>query len=60
MVVDKKASVLPGLKDKWELIMVDLTSGASSAADITGKNFDTLGAETVSVAGVGIKKSSTM
>lgn len=56
MVVDKIPSILPGLKDRWEVISVDIATGASNTAVISGKNFEKLGAETVSVAGVGRKQ----
>jgi len=59
MVVDKEPSILPGLKDRWEVISVDLVSGNSNTAVISGKNFELLGAETVSVSGVGIKSGPT-
>ena len=54
LTVQKNPSVLPGLKDRWEIIVVDRTSGAGASTPITGKNFDLLGAETVSCSGVGI------
>lgn len=54
LVVEKKESVLPGRKDRWELVVVDRSSGKAMANELSGKNFDFLGAETVSLSGIGI------
>lgn len=54
-LVVKKGPVPLGLEDKWELISLDLNSGEGNSKAITGKGFDPLGAETVTVSGIGIK-----
>merc|ERR1711865_1128435 len=41
--------------DKWELVSVDLKAKTGASNPLTGQNFDILGAETISVTGVGIK-----
>jgi hypothetical protein len=54
LVVKKNPSVLPGAKDKWEVITVDLDQATGQSREISGKGFEILGAETVSISGIGI------
>lgn len=56
LVIKENPSVLPGRKNQWEILGVDLDSATGGSAPIVGKGFDLLGAETVSVSGVGIKQ----
>lgn len=58
LVVKTAPSVVPGLKDKWELVYVDLAAREGASVVLSGKGFDALGAETVSVSGVGIKSAT--
>tara|TARA_B110000977_G_scaffold147008_1_gene186336 strand:+ start:394 stop:624 length:231 start_codon:yes stop_codon:yes gene_type:complete len=56
LVVKKHPSPLePGVKDRWELLSVDLTAATGGSVEIKGKGFEILGAETVSISGIGIK-----
>jgi hypothetical protein len=52
MVVQKQGMM--GIKDRWELVSLDLASKKGGSTIISGKGFDVLGAETVSVSGIGI------
>jgi len=56
MVVRSNPSVLPGLKDRWEVVVVDRVAKTGASVPISGHNFDPLGAETISCSGVGIAK----
>ena len=56
LVIKENPSVLPGRKNQWEIIGVDLDSATGGSVPIVGKGFDLLGAETISVSGVGIKQ----
>ncbi len=53
-LVVHKALSLTG--DSWEIVLLDRTSGIGGAIPLLGSNFNPLGAETISVSGVGIKK----
>jgi len=49
--------LLPGAKDQWELVALDLDTGTGGAVDVTGDGrFEPFGAETIGVSGVGIAK----
>ena len=56
MTVRANPSVLPGLKDRWEVVVVDRVAKTGASVPISGHNFDPLGAETISCSGVGIAK----
>ena len=56
LVIKENPSVLPGRKNQWEILGVDLDSATGGSMPIVGKGFDLLGAETISVSGVGIKQ----
>lgn len=55
MAIKEMPSVLPGRNNQWEILGVDLETATGRSVAIAGKGFDILGAETVSVSGVGIK-----
>jgi hypothetical protein len=54
MVIKKNPGFPPGRRDQWEVLLVDVSAGTGGSAVISGKGFDLLGAETVSVSGIGI------
>lgn len=56
-LVVKKGSLPVGLGDRWEVLSVDLSASTGGSAVLSGHGFDVLGAETVSVSGIGVKKN---
>ena len=56
-LVVKLGSLPVGLGDRWEVLSVDLASSTGGSAVLSGHGFDLLGAETVSVSGIGIQKA---
>ena len=60
LVVKKEPGVLPGLNDKWEVVTVDLGTNTATASALNGRNWDRLGAETVSISGVGVAASDAV
>lgn len=52
LVVEKHGG--NGVRDKWEVVTVDINGGAATRAELSGKDFDLLGAETVSLSGIGL------
>ena len=56
-LVVKKGALPVGLGDRWEVLTVDLSASSGGSAVLSGHGFDVLGAETVSVSGIGVKKA---
>jgi len=56
-LVVKKGALPVGLGDRWEVLSVDLSAASGSSEVLSGHGFDVLGAETVSVSGIGLKKA---
>lgn len=56
-LVVKRGSLPVGLGDRWEVLSVDLSAVSGGSAVLSGHGFDVLGAETVSVSGIGVKKN---